>query len=92
MTEHKNRVALPGSERSARRGARAVGAPDPNEQIRISVILRPRKSMQSLTTARELTATPPHQRNYMTREQFAATYGANPGDVTRSKRSPTSIS
>ncbi len=81
MTEHKNRVALPGSERSARRGARAVGAPDPNEQIRISVILRPRKSMQSLTTARELTATPPHQRKYMTREQFAATYGANPGDV-----------
>jgi kumamolisin len=39
--------------------------------------------MQNLTTGRELTATAPHQRNYMTRDQFAATYGANPEDVTR---------
>ena len=83
MAEHKNRVALPGSERSARRGSRVVGAPDPNEQIRISVLLRPRKTMQSLASAMELTATSPHQRKYMSREQFAANYGANPDDITK---------
>jgi kumamolisin len=81
MAEHKNRVALPGSERSARQGARAVGAPDPNEQIRITVLLRPRQTMQNLASAKELTATPPHQRNYMSREEFAANYGANPADI-----------
>ena len=83
MAEHKNRVALPGSERSARRGSRAVGAPDPNEQIKITVLLRPRKTMQNLASAKELTATLPHQRMYMSREQFAANYGANPEDLAK---------
>jgi kumamolisin len=83
MTEHKNRVALPGSERSARSGSRVVGAPDPNEHIRISVLLRPRKTLQNPASAKEMTATSPHQRKYMTREQFAADYGANPGDIAK---------
>lgn len=81
MAEHQNRVALPGSERSARSGSRVVGAPDPNEHIRISVLLRPRNTMQNLASAKELTATSPHQRKYMSREQFAAEYGANPDDI-----------
>jgi kumamolisin len=80
-TEHKNRIVLPGSERSARSGSRVVGAPDPNEQIRISVLVRARKTMQNLASAKELTATSPHQRKYMSREQFAADYGANPDDI-----------
>jgi len=83
MAEHKNRVALPGSERSARRGSRVVGAPDPNEQIKISVLLRPRKTMQDLASTKELGATAPHQRDYMSREQFAAAYGANPDDLAK---------
>jgi kumamolisin len=83
MAEQKNRVALPGSERSARRGARAVGAPDPNEQIKITVLLRPRKAMASLASAKELTATSPHKRKYMSREEFAANYGANSEDVSK---------
>jgi kumamolisin len=83
MAEHKNRVALTGSERSARRGARVVGAPNPNEQIKITMLVRSRQTLQKLTTAKELTATPPHQRKYLSREQFAANYGANPEDLTR---------
>jgi kumamolisin len=83
MTEHKNRVALPGSERSARSGSRVVGAPDPNEHIRISVLLRPRKALQNPASAKEMTATSPHQRKYMSREQFAADYGANPDDIAK---------
>jgi kumamolisin len=83
MAEHKNRVALAGSERSTRRGSRAVGAPDPNEQIKITILLRPGKTLQSLAGAKELTATPPHQRKYMSREEFAATYGANREDLAK---------
>ncbi|MGC9952255.1 MAG: S53 family peptidase [Bryobacteraceae bacterium] len=83
MAEQTNHVALSGSERSARRGARAVGAPDPNEQIKITVLLRPRQTMQNLASAKELTATSPHQRKYMSREQFAANYGANTDDLAK---------
>jgi len=83
MAEQKNRVALSGSERSARRGARAVGVPDPNEQIQITVLLRPRKTMENLASAKELTATSLHQRKYMSREEFAANYGANPADLSK---------
>ena len=50
MAEHKNRVVLPGSERSARPGSRVVGAPDPNEVIEISILVRPRKPIGSLTS------------------------------------------
>jgi kumamolisin len=81
MPEHKNRVALKGSDRKARRGSRAVGAPDPNQQIRISILLRPRNAIEQLNSAAELTAALPHQRKYLTRDRFAATYGADPADL-----------
>ena len=81
MPVNQNRVALRGSQRAARRGARAVGAPDPNQQIRISVLLRPRNPLATLAAAPELNAALPHRRNYLTREQFAETYGAVPADM-----------
>jgi kumamolisin len=81
MADHKNRVALLGSERSARSGSRVVGAPDPNELIEISILLRPRTPLESLTSTKELGAGTPQERRYLSREQFAATYGADPKDV-----------
>ena len=81
MAAHKNRIPLPGSERSARSGSRVVGAPDPNELIQISVLLRPRTPLESLTSTKELGAGTPQERRYLSREQFAATYGADPRDV-----------
>lgn len=83
MAEHKNRVVLPGSERSARRGSRVVGAPDPNELIEVSVLVRPRKPLASLASAKELGASAPRQRQYLSREEFAATYGADPNDLNK---------
>jgi kumamolisin len=83
MVENKNRVVLPGSERAARLGSRLVGAPDPTEQIKITVLVRPRQPIGSLASATELTATLPHQRKYMSREEFAASYGANPSDFAK---------
>lgn len=83
MAEQKNRVALLGSERSARSGSRVVGAPNPHEQIRITVLVRPRKPLQNLASAKELGATAPNKRRYMSREEFAAQYGADPADLTK---------
>jgi len=83
VAEQKNRVALPGSERSTRPGSRVVGAPDPNQQIRISVLVRPRTPLQNLRSAKELGATAPNKRRYMSRADFAAQYGADPNDLTK---------
>jgi kumamolisin len=83
MTEHKSRVALPGSERAHRPGSRVSGAPDPNEVIEVSILVRPRKPLQDVTSAKELGASAPHQRQYMSREEFAAAYGADPNDLTK---------
>jgi len=83
MADPKNRVALRGSERHARAGARAVGAPNPDEQITVSLLLRPRTSLQNLAAAKELTATPPHGRKYMSRSEFAANFGANSEDIEK---------
>jgi len=83
MAQHKNRVVLIGSERSPRGGSRVVGAPDPNQQIDITVRVRPRQPLPNPATAAEFSATLPNQRNYMSREEFAAAYGADPSDLAK---------
>lgn len=83
MEDHISSVALPGSERAARPGSRAVGAPDPNQQIKITVLLRPRQPLHNLASAAELNATAPGQRKYLSRQEFAAAYGANPEDLAK---------
>jgi kumamolisin len=83
MAEHKNRVSLPGSERFPRPGSRVVGAPDPHERIEVTVLVRPRQPLSNLAASAELTAAPPHQRKYMSREEFAASYGADPEDLAK---------
>ncbi len=42
MSSSKNLIAIKGSERFERNGARRVGAPDPNERIKVSVLVRSR--------------------------------------------------
>jgi kumamolisin len=76
-------VSLAGSERKLPPGAREVGVPDPNERILVSVLLRPRTPLDGLTSGKEMGATPPRERQYLTREEFAARYGADPADVAK---------
>lgn len=60
-----------------------MGAPDPNEQIRVSVRLRPRTPFDTLKSSNALGATLPKDRQYLSREEFAARYGADPADVAK---------
>ena len=55
--------------------ARALGAVDPRRRIELSLVLRPRRPLHELD-ARLSRGEPP-----LTREEFAAAYGADPADV-----------
>jgi kumamolisin len=75
-------VPIPGSERHARSAAREAGAPDPNERISVSVLLRPRTPLSNLASGKQMAANL-HQRTYLSREEFATQYGASPDDVAK---------
>jgi kumamolisin len=86
MQASKNHVPVPGSERHVLSGARVVGTPHPKDRIEVTVYVRPRPgitAMRSLLAAERLGAIMPHERRHLTREEFTATYGADPRDLAR---------
>ena len=70
-------VKLPGSERQPLPGSTKTGAVDPNAILRVTLTLRPRKTSGKQPTLDALVAS--GQR--VTREEYAARYGADPADV-----------
>src|SRR5437867_972815 len=90
MASSKKRTTVPGSEKKAMRNAKVVGPVDPKEQIEITVVLR-RRTSGSAHRASKATAEAamdtgsrlPEQRQYLSREAFAAERGADPEDVAK---------
>lgn len=76
-------VTLAGSDRKALRGAKVTALP-PEERFVISVRVRPRPGAPSpdQLLAQE-GALPPSERRYLTREEFAETFGADPNDIAK---------
>ncbi|MBZ5672347.1 MAG: peptidase S53, partial [Acidobacteriia bacterium] len=82
MPTPKKRVTLAGSDRAVLHGARLVSAADPHERIEVTLFLRP----VSAATPASLERTgdlKPHEQRHLTRDQFEATHGADPKDVTK---------
>ena len=83
-TTSKNRVSLKGSERAALPGAHISRPIDPNERIRITVMVRRNPSSKELTAmAKEIGAQKIKDRKYLSREEFAASHGADPEDLRK---------
>src|SRR5260221_9699985 len=82
-TTPSKRHTLAGSERQALPGARAVGAVAADERIEVTVRLRPKTPLRSLDTGGVDNDTHPGQRKYMTRDENAAAYGADPRDIDK---------
>src|SRR5271165_6213891 len=74
FTKH---VKLPGSERQPLPGATKSGPVDPNEVMRVTLTLRPRAAGRKQPSLDKLLSS--GQR--ITREQLAASYGADPKDI-----------
>ncbi|HWS97297.1 MAG TPA: protease pro-enzyme activation domain-containing protein, partial [Candidatus Methylomirabilis sp.] len=72
-------VKLPGSERQPLPGAKKTGAANPNAVMRVTLSLRPRKLGRKQPKLDALIASGKR----ISREEFAASYGADPGDVQK---------
>jgi hypothetical protein len=71
------------SERHAAPGAHRVGPANPAETLTVSIRVRRRPDAPPLPDPASLAATPPGQRQYLSREEFAARYGADPKDLAQ---------
>lgn len=81
MPAMKTSMPLIGSHRKPLAGSEEVGKPDPDERIRVTVIVRnPSAEEESLAVDR-LGRQMLRERNHMSREEFASKYGATSEDL-----------
>ena len=79
----KNYSKLSGSERNPRKGAKLVGPADPNETVSLSIRVRRKPGSPQLPDMEHWARTLPANREYISRENFAATYGAAQEDLDK---------
>ncbi len=77
------RVVIPGSHKARLKGAKAVGKLDPNERFEVTVRVRPRQGPTRSPEFSAFIATPPAQRQPLSREEFAVKFGAAKADLER---------
>ncbi|HEY1764600.1 MAG TPA: S53 family peptidase [Opitutaceae bacterium] len=80
-TKNKPITPVTGSERGLRSGSQLIGPCNPDERIEVTVRLRS-KSAKPLPAAK-LGTLLPAKRTYLTRDQFAKSYGAAPADIAK---------
>ncbi|HEX4214988.1 MAG TPA: S53 family peptidase [Candidatus Dormibacteraeota bacterium] len=81
MSSDDQRVDLAGSHRSPLPGASAAGAVEPDEEISVTVLLRRRLDGGDPPDPAELGQRSLAGRQHLSREDFAARYGADGGDA-----------
>ena len=80
MKRENGGVILKGSYREPFKGANLKGQLNPDERLEISIRVRPRQPWASTSECTTMCAMPLAHRQYLTREEFALRYGANPAD------------
>lgn len=85
MSANPNRVTVGGSERAPVPGAHVIGDVPPDERFEVTLRLRPKKPLGSdqMTSSNTSEDTLPQDRNYMTRDELAASHGADPQDIAK---------
>ncbi len=82
QVDQSNKIPLPGSERQPLANASQIGPADPNATIDVTVMVR--RNPQSAAKFPKLDTLGQNSlatRQHVTRENFAATYGATPNDL-----------
>jgi kumamolisin len=75
-------VALYGSERAPRKGARDLGPSDPNETIDVTIRLRSKAPNKPFVDAEQFEQ-PVHERIVLSRQEFEQLHGADPESMAR---------
>src|SRR4051812_33870689 len=81
MSTPRNRVALPGSERAALPGARALGPADANEHIEVTMLLRPNPGSRDLVTSLTTDSELGQSRDLVSRDAVESAFSADPADI-----------
>jgi Pro-kumamolisin, activation domain len=72
-----------GSERRPGPSAKLLGPADPGERIAVTIVVRRRPDGEPVPDFEDFVETPPHDRPRLSLEEFAAKYGASPGDLKK---------
>jgi kumamolisin len=81
MSDAQSRVAVRGSERTPLPHAEQLHVSLPDKRLEVTVHLRPKTPLPAQPTASALADVPPEQRTYLSREELAQHYGADPQDI-----------
>jgi kumamolisin len=86
MADAKDFVRIAKSARPPIPGSQEMGDVDPEEVIDVTVRLRPRAPLSELSQqVHAMAARPAHERQHLSREQFAQSHGARPEDMEKVK-------
>jgi kumamolisin len=80
---NKSKVVLAKSHRKPAPGARLVGDVNQTNTLEITIRVRPRTSDDPAKLLADMQNQPPAQRKYLTREDLATRFGADPGDMEK---------
>jgi kumamolisin len=83
MPSVKTLIPLAGSGRALRSGSKLIGPANPKDRVEVTMRLRSRSKKPA--PADKIGRQQPLKRHYLSREEFAAAYGAAPADVTKIK-------
>jgi len=83
MPSHSDRSIIKGSERLPLRAATSTGAVPADERFEVTVRVRRRTDLQSLASRGFHGDVPPGERRYLSREEYAASHGADPADIAQ---------
>jgi kumamolisin len=83
MSSDDQRIDLAGSDRPPLPGASVAGAVEADEEVSVTVLLRRRPGAGDAPDPVELGGRPLAGREHLSREDFAARYGADGGDADR---------
>jgi kumamolisin len=83
MVVRKELKPISGSERAVLKNAKAVGTPDPNQIIEVTLVLRSKAEGAPISSAREMSSAPLKERKYLTRSEFASVSSIDPDDIAK---------
>ena len=79
----KSKVPLPGSERVSLPGSQVSGSADPNEQVRVTIIVRQHSKREEALAVNKIEKQALKERAYLNRKELESRYGADKEDLNK---------